>query len=90
MLLKRNYHLVYYIFRTSKGFYNYLRGSIVLSKCENLKAIVINEGNSLPYENKAPRHLRFFSKKLLKISLRYSAYSDQGNVREVIFRTGNG
>lgn len=62
MLLKRNYHLVYHIFRISKGFYNYLRGSIELSKCENLKAMVINEGNSLPYENKAPR---YFSKKLL-------------------------
>ena len=63
LLLKRNYRLVCHICRISKGFYNCLRGSIVFSKCENLKAMVINEGNTLPYENKAPR---YFSKKLLQ------------------------
>lgn len=61
MLLKR--HLVYHIFGTSKGFYKYLRGNVVISKCDNLKALVFSERDSLPYKNKIQSHLRFFSLK---------------------------
>lgn len=52
MFLKRKYYLVYYIFGISKDFYKYFRGSIVISKCKNLKVMVISEAKSLFFENK--------------------------------------